>query len=579
MTQVPLISPRYQSPPQADGTINALGLVYTYVAGSVSTPKDTYTDSTGGTPNANPVVLDATGKAAIWGTGSYKIVVKTAGGVTIATDDNYTSFNTSSGGSTFADNAFTIQDESDATKQFQVQLSGITTGSTIVMTIPDANFTPIGAATTQTLTNKTLDTTNTIGVKDSLFTIKDDSDTTKIAAFQASGITTGTTRTFTFPDASGTIALASTVSAVVYNAQSTTYTILSSDNAKLVDFTGSSNTTFTFTAVATLGSGWFCYIRNNGTANAELTIDGAGAELVDGLANYIMYPGEVRLVQCTGAAFNSVVLQPFDTGAKVATFTWTKPPGYKLFDVWLWGAGASGGKGATNGGGGGGGGGCAYHAFLASALSSTVSVTIGAGGAGQASANTAGNAGNSSTFGAYLTAFGGGRGGGSSGGAGGGGGGSGFISNSSSDGSFTSGVGGNATTTTAGTGGVSWTERTPPAAATTGGTSSGGGGGNSGSLPGGGGFYGGGGGGCAQPGVGGNGGYTIYGGAGGGSAGPNVGNPGAGGFSQFGGNGGAGAYDANNATAGSAPGGGGGGSETGTSGAGGDGGCRVTGRI
>lgn len=57
----------------------------------------------------------------------------------------------------------------------------------------------------QTLSNKTLDNSNAITVKDASFTIQDDSDTTKQAKFQLSGITTGTTRTFTVPDTSDTL--------------------------------------------------------------------------------------------------------------------------------------------------------------------------------------------------------------------------------------------------------------------------------------------------------------------------------------------------------------------------------------
>ena len=58
---------------------------------------------------------------------------------------------------------------------------------------------------TDTLTNKTFDNSTALTVKDANLTIQDDADTTKQAKFQASGITTGTTRTLTIPDASTTI--------------------------------------------------------------------------------------------------------------------------------------------------------------------------------------------------------------------------------------------------------------------------------------------------------------------------------------------------------------------------------------
>lgn len=58
---------------------------------------------------------------------------------------------------------------------------------------------------TQTFQNKTLDNTNTASLKDTLFTLQDDGDPTKLLAFQLSGITTGTTRTLTVPNASTTI--------------------------------------------------------------------------------------------------------------------------------------------------------------------------------------------------------------------------------------------------------------------------------------------------------------------------------------------------------------------------------------
>lgn len=53
---------------------------------------------------------------------------------------------------------FTIQDDGDTSKQAKFQASGITAGQTRTITIPDADLTIVGTATTQTLTNKTLTT-------------------------------------------------------------------------------------------------------------------------------------------------------------------------------------------------------------------------------------------------------------------------------------------------------------------------------------------------------------------------------------------------------------------------------------
>lgn len=58
---------------------------------------------------------------------------------------------------------------------------------------------------TENVASKTLDNTNTITLKDTLFTLQDDGDTTKQLRFQLSGITTATTRTMTVPDVNGTL--------------------------------------------------------------------------------------------------------------------------------------------------------------------------------------------------------------------------------------------------------------------------------------------------------------------------------------------------------------------------------------
>lgn len=65
---------------------------------------------------------------------------------------------------------------------------------------------PLGLTDTQSPTNKTFNNTNSLTVLDTNFTLQDDGDSTKQAKFQLSGITTGTTRTYTLPNASVTLA-------------------------------------------------------------------------------------------------------------------------------------------------------------------------------------------------------------------------------------------------------------------------------------------------------------------------------------------------------------------------------------
>jgi hypothetical protein len=72
-----------------DGLPLVGGKIYTYAAGT-TTPIATYTDSTAGTANTNPIILDSYGQANIWliNTTTYKFVVKDADDVLLYTVDN-----------------------------------------------------------------------------------------------------------------------------------------------------------------------------------------------------------------------------------------------------------------------------------------------------------------------------------------------------------------------------------------------------------------------------------------------------------------------------------------------------------
>tara|TARA_R110002126_G_scaffold158379_1_gene305781 strand:- start:148 stop:627 length:480 start_codon:yes stop_codon:yes gene_type:complete len=72
----------------ANGAPLAGGKLYTYAAGT-STPLATYTDATGQTANANPVIADSRGEMSVWLDGSlYKFILKSATDTTIWTVDN-----------------------------------------------------------------------------------------------------------------------------------------------------------------------------------------------------------------------------------------------------------------------------------------------------------------------------------------------------------------------------------------------------------------------------------------------------------------------------------------------------------
>ncbi len=162
--------------------------------------------------------------------------------------------------------------------------------------------------------------------------------------------------------------------------------------------------TQTFTAAATLGNGWYCYLQNDGTG--DITLDPNSSETIDALTSYIMYPGECRLITCDGSNLVSVVLHGYRRDF-TSTGTWTKPPGYKVHAGLAWSGGASGeNKGSSSAVAlGGSGGGCFPFSLNAADLGATETINIGAGGLAR-TAGVSGQAGGDTTFGSWFTVFG-----------------------------------------------------------------------------------------------------------------------------------------------------------------------------
>jgi hypothetical protein len=86
------------------------------------------------------------------------------------------------------------------------------------------------------------------------------------------------------------------------SAKSSAYTAVATDKGKL--FVCTSTFTLSLTAAATLGSGWYCQVRNDGTG--VVTIDPNASETLDNQLTINMYPGETFTIVCDGTNFKTV---------------------------------------------------------------------------------------------------------------------------------------------------------------------------------------------------------------------------------------------------------------------------------
>lgn len=179
----------------------------------------------------------------------------------------------------------------------------------------------------------------------------------------------------------------------------TSNTILAgADNATFIDIT-SGTFSQTFTAAATLANSWYCYIRNSGTG--DITVDPNGAELIDGVASYVMLPNECRLVICDGVGFYTQIISPFAMTI-TANRSVAQAPGYNYFEGIAWSGAASGQRTAAPGISlGGPGGGAFPFQIPTSSWGATQAIVVGAGGAA-VSGVANGNVGNDTTIGSFI---------------------------------------------------------------------------------------------------------------------------------------------------------------------------------
>jgi hypothetical protein len=141
-----------------NGSPNAFGCVFTY-ASNTTTPLASYTDSTGATQNANPVVLSAGGNANIWlaAGSSYTIkVVAYSGAVNCVGGSTVYVVNGIGGGGSVLTTNVTWSSTPLFTDQSQIQLFTITlAGNTTALPLVVTGVTPPGLITFQITENST----------------------------------------------------------------------------------------------------------------------------------------------------------------------------------------------------------------------------------------------------------------------------------------------------------------------------------------------------------------------------------------------------------------------------------------
>lgn len=135
--------------------VTELDALQTDVAAKQSTASTAATTATTQAGNASTSASNASTSAST-ATTQASTATTQAGIATTKAAEAAASAAVASGAAAFVDTNPVVKGSADATKQVRFEVDGLTTATTRVLTVPDADLTLVGVDTAQTLTNKTL---------------------------------------------------------------------------------------------------------------------------------------------------------------------------------------------------------------------------------------------------------------------------------------------------------------------------------------------------------------------------------------------------------------------------------------